>query len=162
MRAVGALIVSKKTGRAMMQLRSSTESHSMCWGLWGGKLDGNEGDLEGLKRELCEELGYPGVPNTIAMSHVYTFTTRDKRFRHVSYLILCEDEFVPTIDHESAGYCWVNLGFWPKPLHQGAKSLLLSKSFRNKLDAMITHIRTKEDDSRSNTLSFYQAARASV
>ena len=110
MRAVGAVIVSKKTGRAMMQLRSPSESHSMCWGLWGGKLENDEGDLEGLKRELCEELGFPAVPNTLAVSHVYTFTTRDKRFRHVSYLIMCEDEFVPVIDHESAAIAGLTYG----------------------------------------------------
>ena len=88
MRAVGALVISKKTGRALMQLRSELERHSMCWGLWGGKIIGNEGDLDALKRELCEELGWPAVPDTLSVSHIYTFTNKDKRFRHVSYLIL--------------------------------------------------------------------------
>lgn len=137
MRAVGALIVSKKTGRAMMQLRSPSETHGMCWGLWGGKLDGNEGDLNGLKRELCEELGFPGVPDTIAISHIYTFTTRDKRFRHVSYLILCEDEFVPQIDDESAGYCWVNLWEWPQPLHRNTAKMFSSKGFKTTLEGLV-------------------------
>ena len=94
MRAVGALIVSRKTKRALMQLRSEIERHSMCWGLWGGRLIGNEGDLEGLKRELCEELGWPGVPDTVAISHIYTFVSKDNRFRHVSYLILCEAQAI--------------------------------------------------------------------
>jgi 8-oxo-dGTP pyrophosphatase MutT (NUDIX family) len=141
MRAVGAVIVSKKTGRAMMQLRSPDESHSMCWGLWGGKLENDEGDLEGLKRELCEELGFPAVPNTVAVSHVYTFTTRDKRFRHVSYLIVCEDEFVPVLDHESSGYCWVDLWHWPQPLHRNTAKMFGSRGFRDALEGLIEDVK---------------------
>jgi 8-oxo-dGTP pyrophosphatase MutT (NUDIX family) len=137
MKAVGALIVSKSTGRALMQLRSREESHSMCWGLWGGKLENNEGDLEGLNRELCEELGMPGVPDTLAISHVYTFTTRDKRFRHVSYLILCEKEFIPVINEESAGYCWVNLWDWPQPLHRNTGKMFNSRGFKIALEGLI-------------------------
>jgi 8-oxo-dGTP pyrophosphatase MutT (NUDIX family) len=114
----------------------------MCWGIWGGKLEGNEGDLNGLKRELCEELGFPGVPETIAISHVYTFTTRDKRFRHVSYLILCEDEFVPIIDSESAGYCWVNMWEWPQPLHRNTAKMFNSRGFKETLEGLLNNVKS--------------------
>ena len=137
MRAVGALILSQNTQRVLMQLRSPEESHGMSWGLWGGKLNTNEGDLNGLKRELCEELGYPGVPDTVAMSHVYTFTSRDNRFRHVSYLILCKDEFVPTLDSESSGYCWVDLWCWPQPLHRHTAKMFSSRGFKNALEGLL-------------------------
>lgn len=140
MRAVGALIVSKRTGRAMLQLRSPEETHGLCWGIWGGKLEHTEGDLEGLNRELCEELGSPGVPNTVAMSHVYTFATKDKRFRHVSYLILCEDEFVPALDSESAGHCWVDIGCWPLPLHKNTAKMFSSKGFRQTLEGLLGNV----------------------
>lgn len=141
MRAVGALIVSRKTGRAMMQLRSPEETHSNCWGIWGGKLETDEGDLEGLTRELCEELGFPGVPETLAVSHVYTFITKDKRFRHVSYLILCEDEFVPTLDHESSGYCWVNVWAWPQPLHRNTAKMFNSRGFHTALTGLLSNVK---------------------
>lgn len=124
----------------MMQLRSPIERHSGCWGIWGGRLEYNEGDLEGLKRELCEELGFPGVPATIAMSHVYTFVTRDKRFRHVSYLILCEDEFVPRLDEESSGYCWVDLWDWPQPLHKNTAKMFNSNGFRGALEGLLKNV----------------------
>lgn len=137
MRAVGALIVSKKTKRALMQLRSEVERHSMCWGLWGGRLIGNEGDLEGLKRELCEELGWPGVPDTVAISHIYTFVSKDNRFRHVSYLILCEDEFVPDLNEESAGYCWIDINAWPTPLHRNTSKMFNSRAFKNALESIV-------------------------
>lgn len=137
MRAVGALIVSRGTRRALMQLRSTTEKHSLCWGLWGGRLIGDEGDLEGIKRELCEELGWPGVPDTVSMSHIYTFTTRDRKFRHVSYLIVCEDEFTPTLNEESAGYCWVDLGCWPQPLHHNTAKMFTSRAFRAALESVL-------------------------
>lgn len=137
MRAVGALIVSRKTKRALLQLRSEVERHSMCWGLWGGRLIGNEGDLEGLKRELCEELGWPGVPDTVAISHIYTFVTKDNRFRHVSYLILCEDEFTPVLNEESAGYCWVDLNSWPMPLHRNTGKMFSSRAFKDALESIV-------------------------
>jgi 8-oxo-dGTP pyrophosphatase MutT (NUDIX family) len=137
MRAVGALVISKKTGRALMQLRSELERHSMCWGLWGGKIIGNEGDLDALKRELCEELGWPAVPDTLSVSHIYTFTTKDKRFRHVSYLILCEDEFVPELNDESAGYCWVDVNKWPTPLHFNTGKMFSSIAFKSALESML-------------------------
>lgn len=137
MRAVGALIVSKQTRRALMQLRSPVEKYSLCWGLWGGRLIGNEGDLEGLKRELCEELGWPGVPETVSISHIYTFVTRDRNFRHVSYLIVCEDEFVPTLNEESAGYCWVDIGLWPQPLHHNTARMFASRAFRTALESVL-------------------------
>lgn len=120
-----------------MQLRSQAEKHSMCWGLWGGRLIGDESDLEGLKRELCEELGWPGVPETVGISHIYTFVTRDKRFRHVSYLIVCEDEFIPTLNEESAGYSWIDIGSWPQPLHHNTGRMFTSRAFRDALDNVL-------------------------
>lgn len=137
MRAVGAVIVSQSTRRVLMQLRSPDESYGLSWGLWGGKLNSNEGDLNGLKRELCEELGYPGVPDTVAMSHVYTFVTRDNRFRHVSYLILCKEEFTPTLDHESSGYCWVDIWHWPQPLHRNTAKMFNSRGFKTALEGLL-------------------------
>ncbi|MDB2315354.1 NUDIX hydrolase [bacterium] len=138
LRAVGALIICQKTQRAMMQLRSEEERHSMCWGLWGGKLIGNEGDLEGLKRELVEELGHPGVPDTIGISHIYTFTTRNRHFRHVSYAVLCEEEFNPILNNESAGYCWVKLNSWPSPLHYNTGKMFKSRAFKETLKSILS------------------------
>ena len=137
MRAVGAMIVSKKTKRALMQFRSELEKHSFCWGLWGGKLIGNESDLDGLKRELCEELGWPAVPETISVSHIYTFRSKKKNFRHVSYLILCEDEFNPVLNEESAGYCWIDIYKWPAPLHFNTKKMLQSLHFKEAIDSVL-------------------------
>jgi len=90
-----------------------------------------------LSESFCEELGYPGVPDTVAMSHVYTFTSRDNRFRHVSYLILCKDEFIPTLDHESSGYCWVDLWRWPQPLHRNTAKMFSSRGFKNALEGLL-------------------------
>ena len=137
MRAVGALIVSRRTKRALMQLRSASSTYGMNWGLWGGKLDNGEGDLEGLKRELVEELGWPGVPNTVAISHIYTFVTKDKKFRHVSYLILCEDEFLPLLNRESAGFSSVDLYCWPNPVHRNTAKMFASRSFRSALESIV-------------------------
>lgn len=158
--ATGAIFYSIETNRILMQLRSVDCSFPLTWSLWGGKKENNERPSQTLIREIQEEIGF--VPDLLKVYPLHQYRSKDNGFIYDSFCCVVQEEFIPSINHESAGYCWVNLGFWPKPLHQGARSLLLSKSFRNKLDAMITHIRTKENDSRSNTLSFHQTARASV
>ena len=42
-------------------------------------------------------------------------------------------EFVPTLNHESSGYAWVDIAKYPKPLHDGAKITLHNKKNINKL-----------------------------
>jgi hypothetical protein len=57
----------------------------------------------------------------------------------VSYLIICEDEFVPTLNDESAGYCWVELGRWPAPLHQNTAKMLASRAFEEATASLRKH-----------------------
>jgi len=158
--ATGAIFYSINTNRVLMQLRSTECSFPLTWSLWGGKRENNERPVQTLMREIQEEIGF--VPELVKVYPLHQYQSRDGGFVYDSFCCVVQDEFIPNINHESAGYCWINLGHWPKPLHQGAKSLLLSKSFRNKLDAMIKHIRTKDYDSESNTISYYTARAAAV
>lgn len=158
--ATGAIFYSINTNRVLMQLRSTDSSFPLTWSLWGGKRELDERPIQTLMREIQEEVGF--VPDLVKVYPLHQYQSRDSGFVYDSFCCVVQDEFIPNINHESAGYCWINLGHWPKPLHQGAKNLLLSKSFRNKLDAMIKHIRTKDHDSESNTISYYTARSATV
>lgn len=125
--AVGAIFMSKKTGRVMLNLRSETVTYSNYWGFVGGKVERDEDPLQALKRECMEEMGC-NVPEMEDIIPFDVFTTKNGRFRYYSFLVFVDQEFIPELNDESAGYAWVDLRKWPKPLHPGAKSTLYNDS----------------------------------
>jgi hypothetical protein len=50
---------------------------------------------------------------------IETFTSTDHKFVYYTFLITVNNEFVPELNYEHRGYCWVNLKDYPKPLHPG-------------------------------------------
>lgn len=91
----------------------------MCWALWGGMMEDGEQPKEALLRELTEEMGFEPDIEKIYPFDVYQ--SKDKHFKYYSFVCVVNEEFVPILNQESCGYCWINLGEWPKPMHQGAK-----------------------------------------
>lgn len=129
--ASGCIFLSKKTGRIMMQLRSNNVTHPKTWGFFGGKSEGEERPIETLKREVAEEVGkIPRILKTIPISK---FTSTNGKFVYNSFVVLVNKEFIPTLNGESNGYSWVDIGHWPKPLHPGAKIQCRSKDFMKKI-----------------------------
>lgn len=121
--AVGAIFLSKKTGRMMLNLRSDTVTYSNNWGFVGGKIEHRESPIEALYREMEEELGssIPFIEDIIPFD---VFCTKNEKFCYYSFIVVVAEEFIPELNSESAGYSWVKIGNWPKPLHPGAKSTL--------------------------------------
>jgi len=78
-----------------------------------------------LRRELTEEIGF--VPAMEKLNPLDTYKSPDKGFIYYTYCIITPKEFIPTLNDESSGYAWVDIGRWPKPLHSGAKITLTSK-----------------------------------
>jgi len=116
---VGTLIISSKTERVLLNLRATYKTHPTQWSLWGGMMEDNETPKQGLFRELEEEMGF--IPEITKIYPFDVYQSKDKHFKYYSFVIVTEDEFVPILNKESAGYCWIDLGSWPKPMHQGAK-----------------------------------------
>jgi ADP-ribose pyrophosphatase YjhB (NUDIX family) len=112
----GALILSKKTRRYLFLLRDSNK-YSGTWALPGGKIEEDELITQALYREINEEIKTDLSLNKIIP--IETFTSENHRFVYYTYLILVEDEFVPVLNHEHRGFCWVKLSDHPKPLHPG-------------------------------------------
>lgn len=113
---VGTFIYCTATQRYLFLLRDSSK-YSGTWGLAGGKIDAGEQVLDSLYRELNEELGYD-FTNTKVIP-IEKFTSDNNRFTYHTFLIPIDEEFVPVLNYEHRGYCWVHLEDYPKPLHPG-------------------------------------------
>lgn len=122
LKAAGALILAKNTGRVLMNLRGETSSYPYTFGFFGGKAEKTEKITENLRRELQEELG--NLPKPIKSLPIDVFRSPDGNFEYYSFVILIEEEFIPQLNEESAGYAWIEPGRWPKPLHPGAANVL--------------------------------------
>jgi len=113
---VGTFIYSSSTHRYLFLLRN-TSKYSGTWGLAGGKIDAEEHLLESLTRELKEELGYDFLD--VKVIPIEKFTSDNGNFSYHTFLIPINEEFVPELNYEHRGYCWVRLEDHPKPLHPG-------------------------------------------
>ena len=116
---VGTLIVSTKTQRVLLNMRAPHKTHAMQWALFGGMVEKDEQPKDALMRELTEEMGF--VPDIEKLYPFDVYQSRDGHFKYYSFVAIVVDEFVPELNNESCGYCWINLGEWPKPMHQGAR-----------------------------------------
>ena len=137
-RASGALIVSKLTERVMFSIRAPHKTHRLTWGLWGGMLNQNETYEEGLYREVKEEMGI--LPVFLHTELFDTYHSKDSQFIYNTFICVVEKEFAPWVGSENCGYCWLDLGIWPKPLHYGAKKTFLSRDAECRLRNIIKSI----------------------
>ena len=129
--ASGCLFLSTDTGSVMLQQRSGAVNHPRTWGFFGGKAEGKERPVECLMREVEEELGL--VPDVKKVIPINKFTSPNKKFIYHTFVVTVEEEFLPILNNESDGYCWVKVGNWPRPLHPGAKIQCSSKQFIKKI-----------------------------
>jgi mutator protein MutT len=132
--AAGVVFLAKDTGRCLLQLRNSDKRHKNTWGFWGGLMERGETPYECIQRELEEEIGF--VPELKKLNPIDVYQSKDKNFYYYSFVAVVENEFIPQLNDESAGYAWVDIGRWPQPLHQGARLTLT----RNKGDEKLRTI----------------------
>jgi len=134
-KAAGVLFLAKDTGRCLLQLRNSDKRFKHTWGFFGGIIEKNETPFECLKRELSEEIGF--MPQLEKLNPIDIYQSRDKNFIYYSFVAVIEKEFSPKLNGESAGYAWVDIGQWPRPLHQGAKTTLGTNGGTEKLHTIL-------------------------
>lgn len=120
----------------LLNLRAPYKTHNLTWSLWGGMMEGNETPKECLEREMAEEMGF--VPDISKFYPFDVYQSRDKHFKYYSFVCIVEEEFIPIINKESVGYCWTNLGIWPKPMHQGARVTLCNNKSLEKLKLILS------------------------
>ena len=131
----GVLFLALDTGRCLFQLRNSDKRHKNTWGFWGGMIEGNETPYECIQRELDEEIGF--VPELKKLNPIDTYQSKDKNFMYYSFVYVIDKEFIPTLNGETCGYAWVDIGKWPKPLHDGARSTLGRNKGAGKLHTIL-------------------------
>jgi 8-oxo-dGTP diphosphatase len=113
---VGTLIYAKNTKRYLFLLRNKTR-YSGSWGIAGGKVEENETVIHALVRELQEEIGVDYTNHKFIP--LETFTSDNRKFIYYTFLATVNEEFVPCLNKEHRGYCWVELNDYPRPLHPG-------------------------------------------
>ena len=132
---VGTFIYSTTTHRYLFLLRN-TKKYAGTWGLGGGGIEAGEHLLSSLYRELDEELGYD-FSNTKVIP-IEKFTSDNGRFTYHTFLIPIDEEFVPILNNEHRGYCWVELEDHPKPLHPGVWRTINFSSVVDKIKTLET------------------------
>lgn len=132
---VGTLFLSVNTNRVLLQFRNSDKRHKHTWGFWGGIVEKGESPYDALVRELNEELG--NFPEINKLNPIDVYQSKDKNFMYYSFVAVIEDEFIPKLNGESCGYAWVDIGQWPKPLHEGARVTLTRNDGKSKLETIL-------------------------
>jgi 8-oxo-dGTP pyrophosphatase MutT (NUDIX family) len=133
--ASGCVMLSLDTGRLCLQLRGSNGSHAGTWSFWGGKSKRGERPINTLLREMEEEIGI--LPDVEKVYPLHKFISTDGNFEYQAFIVTVFEEFVPTLNSESDGYAWVDIDKYPRPLHRGAKAILLSDDIKIKLHTII-------------------------
>tara|TARA_E500000178_G_scaffold277168_1_gene276274 strand:- start:8273 stop:8713 length:441 start_codon:yes stop_codon:yes gene_type:complete len=129
----GALFYSLATERFLFLHRTGNKSN-VSWGLVGGTNELKETPWEGLKREIQEEIGNVEYKKVVPLE---SFVSNDNHFFFHTYLIVVDNEFIPTLNNEHDGYAWVSSAKWPKPLHHGLRNTLQNKTIQNKLSTIV-------------------------
>ena len=131
----GGIFLAKDTKRFLLLLRSQGKTAG-TWGLVGGKKEpGDATVFDALLREINEEVGKtPAIKKVIPLE---LFTSNDQHFQFNTYVLLVDKEFIPTLNEEHSGYAWCEFESWPKPLHQGVKNSLNSKTIKAKLEVLL-------------------------
>ena len=131
----GGIFLARDTQRFLFLLRTQGRTAG-TWGLAGGKKEPEDTTpYDALQREIQEEVGFlPKINKTVPIEW---YSSRDELFYYNTYVLIVDEEFIPKINEEHAGYCWVSIDNWPKPLHQGVKTTLSSRTTKAKIQTIL-------------------------
>lgn len=129
--SAGIFFYCSSTDRFLFLLRN--DKMSGFWGIPGGKIEEDETLLEGLARECDEEIQY--FPENAKLVPIQKFV--NNTFTYHTFFCKIEEEFIPILNEEHVGYCWVDVKHYPKPLHPGLFNTVNFDVVQNKLQQLI-------------------------
>jgi 8-oxo-dGTP pyrophosphatase MutT (NUDIX family) len=128
--SAGILFYSQETQRHLFLLRN--DKRTFTWGLPGGKCERGETLIETLERECREEIDF--WPERSKIFPIEQFTSDDGKFVYHTFYSIIDKEFIPKMNDEHIGYCWVRGDQYPKPLHRGLFNTLNYDIIQQKID----------------------------
>lgn len=101
----------QKEDKILVLQRARNDDQYKLWGIPGGKLDSNETPLEGLVRELTEELGLEFSENMfLLLGTALSWTQSDGKYGLFLYYLKTSDNVSIRINtSEHLAYRWVSL-----------------------------------------------------
>ena len=131
-KSAGVFFYAADTKRFLYLLRNDDKT-PVNWGLPGGKIDEGETLLEGIKRECIEEINF--FPKDAKLIPIQKFINNS--FTYHTFFCKIDHEFIPTLNEEHVGYCWVTNKQYPKPLHPGLFNTINFDVVLEKLELLI-------------------------
>ena len=131
----GGIFLARDTQRFLFLLRTQGKTAG-TWGIAGGKKDPSDATpYDTLVREIQEELGHvPKIEKTVPLEW---YASKDDAFYYNTYVLIVKNEFIPHLNEEHSGYCWVSINNWPKPLHAGLKTTLNGRTTKTKIQTIL-------------------------
>ena len=129
--AAGIFFYASNTNRFLFLLRNDGKE-TTYWGIPGGKLENNETIFEGLERECQEEIQF--FPQQAKLIPIQKFV--NNTFTYHTFFCPVENEFLPVLNEEHIGYCWVDVHNYPKPLHPGLFNTVNFDVVKDKLEQL--------------------------
>lgn len=121
--AAGVLIKCTETNRVLLLQRNENggEYHGV-WSVMSGGIEEGETVLDGLKREVNEEMSIN--PNIIKYKFIDKEASPKKTMDFYYYEGFTNSEFIPKLDHENLDYGWFSEDDIPSPLYPNMESKL--------------------------------------
>jgi 8-oxo-dGTP pyrophosphatase MutT (NUDIX family) len=115
-RFAGVLIKAKDTNRVLLLLRNSVCDAPNTWALVSGGINNNEDVLEGLKREVYEELSV----NADIIKYDFIRIENENELIFFYHEGFTEHEFLPILNEEHDDFGWFDEDNLPSPLYPKA------------------------------------------
>lgn len=127
--SAGVFFYASSTNRFLFLLRNEEKGVNI-WGIPGGKLEDDETLFTGLERECIEEINY--FPKDAKLIPIQKFV--NNVFTYHTFFCKVDNEFIPELNEEHVGYCWVDVHHYPKPLHSGLFNTVNFDVVKDKLE----------------------------
>lgn len=130
--SAGVFFYAQNTNRFLFLLRTDDKNPGN-WGIPGGKIEKDESLFDGIERECQEEVGF--FPTEAKLIPIQKFV--NNTFTYHTFFCMLKEEFMPQLNEEHSGYCWIDVDHYPKPLHPGLFNTINFDIVQTKIKSLI-------------------------